>query len=116
MAFAKGFTPQTCFWCGKESKKNNADKFSYSPCTNCKTNRFRTDKGILLIGVTDDPILDNQPVMKNIGYPTGRWAIMSDNIASHFNGGQNSMKKDRLGFVEDALLKDIMSKVKRTTK
>lgn len=108
-----GFTPKTCFWCGNETKTNNANAFDYGPCPMCKKTRFRMDKGILLIGVSEKPSMKNQPRMNGIGYPTGRWAIMSENIANHFNNGDNDMRRDHIGFIEDSLLKDIMSKVKR---
>lgn len=114
--FNAGFHPQTCFWCSQNTKTpNSQNTFDYKPCPECQRTKFKTYKGILLMGVTEKPTIEKQPEIKNIGYPTGRWAIFSETIASHFNNGDNDMRKQHLGFVDDSLLQNIMQQAKRPT-
>lgn len=83
----------TCFWCGEamnmlvlfgrlpNDKKAgmHCGAISYEPCEKCKES---WSKGIVLIEAGMSPQSENQPEMSG-AYPTGKWAVMTREAASH---------------------------------
>lgn len=89
-----------CFWCGEDMgvtidrrvKRGrppiDAPKrfiAGYDPCDKCKK---IFDKGIHVIGVTPDPVYENQEPMGMDGktpmYPNGTWFMASEEWVTHF--------------------------------
>jgi len=84
-----------CFWCGEDIGvklfgkigKNDDEAprhiiVNYEPCNKCKE-AFK--QGILMIGVSEDQVIDNMPpISESCGvklYPTGAHAVVTEDFA-----------------------------------
>lgn len=97
--------PETelCFWCGKAKdgqpvKEGSKQMVSdYNTCPACAEQMGR---GVKIIEVQlDEPLSSNQPAILTIAgghqmYPTGRWAIISEDVALiAFKNGQKVVEE-----------------------
>lgn len=87
-----------CFWCGGDDGTilllgRNKGKEAphricpgYDPCDECKKN---WDRGILLIEATNDPQDDDRREIQSGVYPTGSWAVMTEDAVRRLFGGDS---------------------------
>ena len=68
----------------------------YEPCDECVENRKR---GVTLMEVRDEPVLDGFPEIQNGIYPTGRWCVIrkeaADRMFEGFLDEKNALFIDR---------------------
>ena len=103
-----------CFWCGKEKNEvvllgklpGDAEapmktwlNGDYEPCDECKA---QWEKGVVVIEVSSDPVIENQVAFRENVYPTGRVIEFSDNgVRSMFEKQTaDSLIEHRKGFVD----------------
>jgi hypothetical protein len=85
-------TVTVCFFCNKDTGvallgagfKGRAPHrmvMNYEPCEECQANMA---KGITLIEATEQPNHAGQPELQKGVYPTGRWAVITEDAAKRW--------------------------------
>lgn len=107
-----------CFWCEKPRNevallgaayKGRAPRhmcIDYEPCDTCKANMAR---GITLVEAKKTPASTNQPEIQTGVYPTGRWAVITEDAARKIFGpaSAESTIRMRKAFIDVALAEEI---------
>lgn len=102
-----------CFWCGKPRNevvllgaayKGQAPRrmlMDYEPCDTCKANMAQ---GITLIEATHKPQHNNQTGIQEDVYPTGRWAVITEEaVPKAFDSASSvAVLKHRKAFIDVA--------------
>lgn len=110
-----------CFYCGKDKNeivllgKLPKDKkapmrclLDYIPCPECQK---EMDNGITLIETTKTPVMNGQPPIARNEYPTGKWAVVSeDYIRNNIKSDEmrNNILKKKMAFLEEGVLDKII--------
>lgn len=99
-------TMTICFFCGEEKgeiallgklpEDAEAPKYAvidYEPCDKCKE---QMDKGVIILEVTTDSFEDNRPPIQDNLYPTGNWAVITEEAAKKmFNTDKKALLVDK---------------------
>lgn len=99
-------TMTICFFCGEEKgeiallgelpEDAEAPKYAvidYEPCDTCKK---QMDKGVVILEVTTDSFKDNRPPIQDKLYPTGNWAVITEEAAKKmFNTDKKALLVDK---------------------
>lgn len=109
-----------CFYCGKDKDeivllgKLPKDKkapmhclLDYIPCAECQK---KMDKGITLIETTNTPVVNGQPPIVKNEYPTGKWAVVSEDCICNYiksDEMRDNILKKKMAFLEEGVLDKI---------
>lgn len=109
----------TCFWCGETKNEivlfgrlkgdreagMHCGVLDYNPCDKCQAGM---DSGITLIECTTNPTIQNQREIQEGYYPTGAYAVITEDavkrIFNNMHSHVTAMLKHRKAFVEPGLL------------
>jgi hypothetical protein len=109
-------TVSACFFCNKDKNeiallgaayKGEAPRrmvLDYIPCDECKADMAR---GIALIECTCSPNTPDQPVIQEGLYPTGKWAVITEDAAWRWFQPESvvaQVLKHRKAFVEPGVI------------
>ena len=97
-------SPCVCFYCGEQKNESallgriggkadlEAPKsavLDYEPCEECQK---KFAQGVLLIEVTDYPIVQGQPAISQNAYPTGRYSVVRpEALNGDFKAGSRAL-------------------------